>query len=78
MGVAMTRQHANQYAYDVAVVGLGPVGELGALLWHGRACACSHLSDKPICTAAPAWAFSTVKRCAHFRRRVCTTALLQT
>ena len=32
MGVAMTRQHANQYAYDVAVVGLGPVGELGALL----------------------------------------------
>jgi len=28
----MRRQHAHQYAYDVAVVGLGPVGELGALL----------------------------------------------
>jgi 3-(3-hydroxy-phenyl)propionate hydroxylase len=32
MGVAMTRQRANQDAHDVAVVGLGPVGELGALL----------------------------------------------
>ena len=28
----MTRQSVNQYVYDVAVVGLGPVGELGALL----------------------------------------------
>ena len=32
MGGAMTHQSVNQYVYDVAVVGLGPVGELGALL----------------------------------------------
>ena len=29
---------------------------------------CSRLSDKPICTAVPAWAFSTVKRCAPFEK----------
>jgi hypothetical protein len=39
---------------------------------------CSRSSDKPICTAVPAWAFSTGKRCAPFRKRVCTTALLPT
>ena len=32
MGGAMTHQSVNQYVFDVAVVGLGPVGELGALL----------------------------------------------
>jgi ribulose 1,5-bisphosphate synthetase/thiazole synthase len=32
MGGAMTRQSVNQCVYDVAVVGLGPVGELAALL----------------------------------------------
>ena len=32
MGGAMTHQRVNQYVFDVAVVGLGPVGELGALL----------------------------------------------
>jgi 3-(3-hydroxy-phenyl)propionate hydroxylase len=32
MGGAMTHQSVNQYVFDVAVVGLGPVGELAALL----------------------------------------------
>jgi len=50
----------------------------GHCCWRGRAYVCSRLSDKPICTAAPAWAFSTVKRCARFKRRVRTNALLQT
>lgn len=41
MGGAMTRQSVNQYVYDVAVVGLGPVGEFGgtAVGAGGPACA---------------------------------------
>jgi hypothetical protein len=41
MGGAMTHQRVNQYVFDVAVVGLGPVGELGALAVGAGGPACA-------------------------------------
>lgn len=59
--------------FDVAVVGLGPVGELAAILLARSDLRVLAVDREADVYGNPAWEFSMAKRCEVCRRRASTS-----